>query len=38
MHHINELQEKVKTNKLLGELDHPKDFDVSLANVSHVVE
>jgi hypothetical protein len=38
MPHINELQEKVKTNKLLGELDHPKDFDVSLSNVSHVVE
>ena len=36
--HINELKEKVKTNKLLGELDHPKDFDVSLSNVSHVVE
>ena len=36
--HINELQEKVKTNKLLGELDHPKDFDISLSNVSHVVE
>ena len=38
MPHINELKEKVKTNKLLGELDHPKDFDVSLSNVSHVVE
>ena len=38
MPHINELQEKVKTNKLLGELDHPKDFDISLSNVSHVVE
>ena len=36
--HINELQEKVKTNKLLGELDHPKDFDISLSNVSHVIE
>ena len=36
--HINELKEKVKTNKLLGELDHPKDFDISLSNVSHVVE
>tara|TARA_R100000657_G_C4679332_1_gene126865 strand:+ start:728 stop:2434 length:1707 start_codon:yes stop_codon:yes gene_type:complete len=36
--HINELKEKVKTNKLLGELDHPKDFDVSLSNVSHVIE
>jgi hypothetical protein len=36
--HINELKEKVKTGKLLGELDHPKDFDVSLSNVSHVIE
>jgi hypothetical protein len=36
--HIKELQEKVKTNKLLGELDHPKDFDISLSNVSHVIE
>jgi hypothetical protein len=36
--HINELQEKVKSSKLLGELDHPKDFDISLSNVSHVVE
>ena len=36
--HINELKEKVKTNKLLGELDHPKDFDISLSNVSHVID
>lgn len=36
--HINELNEKVKSGKLLGELDHPKDFDISLSNVSHVVE
>ena len=36
--HINELKEKVATGKLLGELDHPKDFDVSLSNVSHVIE
>jgi uncharacterized protein YoxC len=36
--HINELTEKVKSGKLLGELDHPKDFDISLSNVSHVVE
>ena len=36
--HINKLQEKVKQTKLLGELDHPKDFDISLSNVSHVVE
>jgi hypothetical protein len=36
--HINELKEKVASSKLLGELDHPKDFDISLSNVSHVVE
>jgi len=36
--HIKELQAKVKTKKLLGELDHPKDFDISLSNVSHVIE
>jgi hypothetical protein len=36
--HINELKEKVKSGKLLGELDHPKDFDISLSNVSHVIE
>ena len=36
--HINELKKKVGTGKLLGELDHPKEFDVSLSNVSHVVE
>tara|TARA_R110001592_G_scaffold120545_3_gene324938 strand:- start:16489 stop:18243 length:1755 start_codon:yes stop_codon:yes gene_type:complete len=36
--HIKELQEFVKSQKLLGELDHPKDFDISLANVSHVIE
>jgi hypothetical protein len=36
--HINELKEKVKVGKLLGELDHPKDFDISLSNVSHVIE
>lgn len=36
--HIQELQEKIKTASLLGELDHPKDYDISLANVSHVIE
>lgn len=36
--HIKDLQEKVKTSKLLGELDHPKSFDISLGNVSHVIE
>jgi len=36
--HIKLLQEKIKKGKLLGELDHPKDFDISLSNVSHVIE
>jgi hypothetical protein len=38
MPHINELKEKLKGNKLLGELDHPKSFDISLKNASHVIE
>ena len=36
--HINELKEKATKKKLLGELDHPKQFDVSLKNVSHIIE
>lgn len=36
--HVKDLQEKIKSKKLLGELDHPKSFDISLANVSHVIE
>lgn len=36
--HIEELQGKLKGNKLLGELDHPKNFDISLRNASHVIE
>lgn len=35
---IEALQNKVGGNTLLGELDHPKQFDVSLANVSHVIQ
>ena len=38
MPHINELREKLQGNKLLGELDHPKSFDISLKNASHVIE
>jgi hypothetical protein len=38
MPHLKELQEKIKGNKLLGELDHPKSFDISLKNASHVIE
>ena len=35
---IESLQQKIKSSKLLGELDHPTQFDTSLKNVSHVVE
>jgi len=35
---IESLQAKIKSSKLLGELDHPANFDVSLKNVSHVIE
>ena len=35
---IQALQDKIKSSKLLGELDHPQQFDISLKNVSHVVE
>ena len=35
---IEALQGKIAASKLLGELDHPTNFDVSLKNVSHVIE
>ena len=35
---IEALQAKIKSSKLLGELDHPQTFDVSLQNVSHIIE
>lgn len=35
---IKLLQEKIKSSKLLGELDHPKTFDTSLSKASHVIE
>lgn len=36
--HLDYLKEKIKRASLLGELDHPEKFDISLKNVSHVVE
>ena len=36
--HLEYLNEKIGRNKLLGELDHPEKFDVSLQRVSHLVE
>jgi len=35
---IKALQDKIKSSKLLGELDHPANFDISLKNVSHIIE
>ena len=36
--HLEYLNEKILQNRLCGELDHPKEFDVSLKNLSHVIE
>ena len=36
--HMEYLQEKIDSKRLVGELDHPKEFDVSLKNISHIVE
>ena len=35
--HLDYLQKKIDQNRLVGELDHPKEFDVSLKNISHVI-
>lgn len=36
--HLSYLMEKISKKRLVGELDHPKDFDVSLKNISHLIE
>lgn len=36
--HLEYLNKKIGQNRLLGELDHPEKFDVSLSKVSHVIE
>ena len=35
---LQELMPAINSGALLGELDHPKTFDVSLQNASHVIE
>ena len=35
--HLDYLQKKIDQNRLVGELDHPKEFDVSLKNISHII-
>jgi hypothetical protein len=36
--HLNYLNEKISQRRLVGELDHPEKFDVSLKNISHIIE
>lgn len=36
--HLDYLKEKIKSKRLMGELDHPEKFDISLQKVSHVIE
>ena len=36
--HVANLQGAIASRSLLGELDHPHNFETSLANASHVVE
>jgi len=36
--HLQYLNKKIEERRLFGELDHPQKFDISLANVSHVIE
>ncbi len=36
--HLEALKESVKNHTLLGELDHPHGFEISLTNASHVIE
>lgn len=38
MPHLAYLKEKIEQKRLLGELDHPEKFDISLKNISHVVQ
>jgi hypothetical protein len=35
--HLDYLKKKIQQNRLVGELDHPKEFDVSLKNISHII-
>lgn len=36
--HLDYLGKKINEKRLLGELDHPEKFDISLSKVSHVIE
>lgn len=36
--HLEYLQKKIRNGNLIGELDHPDKFTISLKNASHVIE
>ncbi len=36
--HLEYLKEKIKTRQLVGDLDHPNSFDVTLKSASHIIE
>ncbi len=36
--HLDYLKDKINQKRLVGELDHPEKFDVSLKNISHMIE
>lgn len=36
--HLKYLKEQITKNNLVGELDHPEKFEVSLSKVSHIIE
>lgn len=36
--HLEYLKKKISENRLMGELDHPDKFEVSLNKVSHIIE
>lgn len=35
--HLQYLKDKIGQKRLVGELDHPEKFDVSLKNISHII-
>ena len=35
--HLSYLKDKIAQRRLVGELDHPEKFDVSLKNISHII-
>ena len=36
--HLDYLKDKIKTRQLVGDLDHPNSFEVTLKSASHIIE